>query len=234
MKKLILTGISLFIIGAAQAQDRDNQEYKDGMDDGVDVTRVLHSTNCIAARNVIAISPFQFTENGVGVGLSYERSLDEAGYISLYVPIMATFKNRSDFNYYYYGNGANNNMYYAMPGVKFYPTRMGKVKYAIGPSAVIAFGHKDNYLPKMYDPYVTNYYNGGYVTYPYPYYNYNFGTDRFLLGMMLNNSLNFNPTPHFYAGIEFGFGFTFIDRVGGYETGTKGLAQGAFKVGYRF
>jgi hypothetical protein len=221
MKKLILTGLSLFIIGAAQAQDRGNQEYKDGMDDGADVSAVLHSTGCIAGRNVIAVAPFQFSENGVGFGLSYEHTMDEQGYISFYLPAIATFNLGQD-NYHssYYGSNRNNVMFYAMPGVKFYPTRMGKVKYAIGPSFVVGVGQKDDYY-RVYDPYLTS-----------TYYAYN--SDRFLLGMMLNNSLNINPTPHLYVGAEFGFGFTYFDRIGGYNRGITGLVQGSFKVGYRF
>jgi hypothetical protein len=175
----------------------------------------------------IALSPFQYTESGVGVGLSYERAIDHEGMLSVYVPAIASFRLRNnDYNSpYYYGYGYNNETNYLvtlMPGVKFYPTGMGRVKYAVGPNAVIGYGRRT-----MYDNYV---YTPLYSSYP-PYY----GTyERWMLGMMINNSVNVNATPHLYIGAEMGFGFSYFDNIGGINYGVRFLTQGAFKVGYTF
>jgi hypothetical protein len=236
MKGLLITALSLLLVGATYAQDND------GDDDGITSERTaldgsprptghMHETMNWRHYTTLAIAPLQYTENGVGLGLSYERALDHEGIISLYMPVMGTFnlKNRYNDNYYYnYNNnynGNNNNqasvMFYAMPGVKFYPTGMGRVKYAVGPNAVVGVGQKAEYN-NMYDP----------------YYSYNYSSygvyNRFLLGMMVNNSLNINATPHLYIGAEMGFGFTYYDRVGNYNRGVTFLTQGNFKMGYTF
>ena len=57
---------------------------------------------------------------------------------------------------------------------------------------------------------------------------------HFLVGMMVNNSLNVNPSEHLYIGLELGLGFTYIDKVNDIKQGANPLVQGAFKVGYRF
>jgi hypothetical protein len=110
-------------------------------------------------------------------------------------------------------------MFYLMPGIKIYPTGgFGKVKYAIGPSLVVADGTKTG---EIYDPY----YGGT---------NQFISEDHFMLGMMVNQSVNINPTPRLYLGSEFGFGFTYINSLAGINQTTAGLVQFSFKVGYRF
>ena len=104
-----------------------------------------------------------------------------------------------------------------MPGIKIYPTGCyGMAKYAIGPSLVIADGRRTN---SYYDPY---------------YYSFTSTEDHFVLGMMINQSLNISPTPHLYLGTEMGLGFSYINNVGGVAQGTEALFQFNFKIGYRF
>jgi hypothetical protein len=166
--------------------------------------------------NLITVAPFQFTENGVGFSFSYERTLDKEGMISFYVPVITTFNLTNNG----YNNNNNNNpnatMFYAMPGVKIYPTGMGKIRYALGASAVVGVGDKR----------VDDYYSSGYYQ--------SVLKDHFLVGMMVNNSLNVNPSSHLYIGLELGLGFTYIDNVDGIRQGANPLVQGGFKVGYRF
>ncbi|MES2702466.1 MAG: hypothetical protein V4649_07500 [Bacteroidota bacterium] len=220
-KKLLLAAASVVLFGfGAAAQDRTNMEHKDGMDeaDAPPVNVRIRKTMNLYSRDLISLHPFQYSENGVGVGISYEHSLDHDGYLAFYAPFIGTFNlNR---NTGYYGDqGHNDMMLYAMPGIKFYPTGLGKCKYAIGPSAVVGWGQE---TPR-------NYYS------PYPYVSYDPGTqDRFLFGMMINNSLNINPTPRLHVGLEMGFGFTYFDKIGGVNYGATFLTQGSFKIGYRF
>jgi hypothetical protein len=113
-------------------------------------------------------------------------------------------------------NGHQDMMLYAMPGIKIYPTgSFGTVRYAVGPSLVIASGEK-SYVPNSL-------YNPAYHT-----------DTHFMLGMVVNNSLNINPNPHVYLGLELGMGFTYLNRVAGLNQDTNFLIQGAFKVGFRF
>lgn len=231
MKKLIAAAFSMLLFSASYAQENSDDDGilnekigRDGSpmptyhEEGPHQGHWSHLTT-------IALSPFQYTESGVGAGLSYERALDHDGILSVYVPVIASFRLRTNNNYspYYYGgyNNTTNYMFSAMPGVKFYPTGMGKVKYAVGPNAVIGYGQRTMY-DNYYDPltYSTSYYAGTY--------------DRWILGMMINNSLNVNATPHLYIGAEMGFGFTYFDNIGGINYGVKFLTQGAFKIGYTF
>jgi hypothetical protein len=168
--------------------------------------------------NVVAIAPLQFTENGLGFSFSYERAVDKQGIIAFYLPVILTF-NLANGSYYNYNTGVQENghqdmMFYVMPGVKLYPTgSFGRVRYGIGPSLVIATGEKS-----------FNDYNTG----------FNVIQTHTMLGMIINNSLNINPNAHIHMGLELGLGFSYLNRVGGINQETKFLAQGGFKIGYRF
>lgn len=171
--------------------------------------------------NLVALAPVQFTENGLGFSLSYERVLDKTGIIAFSMPVAATF-NLNNGTYYNnatgtYTNGNQDAMYYAMPGIKLYPTGCyGRVRYGIGPSVVVATGQKSSVV---YDTYGNM--------------NYQAQTHT-ILGMMINNSLNINPSAHIYLGFELGLGFTYLNKVGGLNQNTNGIVEGSFKVGYRF
>lgn len=173
--------------------------------------------------DVLALAPIQFTENGLGVALSYERAIDKDGIVAFYLPVIATW-NLSNSTYIDNNTGQTVNghadmMAYAMPGIKIYPTgSYGVVRYSVGPSLVIGAGQRSN---QIYDPYSNP--TSQYVT-----------QQHFVLGIMVNNSLNINPSPHVYLGLDFGFGFTYMDRIAGLNQNTSGLVQGGFKIGYRF
>lgn len=233
MKGLLITACSLFLFGATYAQDNksDNRSDDDatstnvGTMDGMPAPNHRHYHTELPWNHVstIALAPFQYSENGVGVGLSWEKALDEDGIVSVYVPLIATWNlNKRNNDYYYYGNSQNhtNSMYYLMPGIKFYPTGMGRVKYAVGPSAVVGVGQKMN--DNVYYPYYSSYASYGTME------------NRFLFGMMINNSLNVNATPRLYIGAEMGLGFSYFDRVNNINHGMTFLTQGSFKIGYTF
>ncbi|MCW3121183.1 MAG: hypothetical protein JWQ38_675 [Flavipsychrobacter sp.] len=178
------------------------------------------------AENVLAIAPIQLSENGVaGLGFSYERSLDKAGIIALYVPLSVVMNTNSEQRL---GSNAHYNdpMVYVMPGLKIYPTgNQGLAKYAIGPSIVFATGQRTESIDYYY-AYPYSSYAPVYPTYITRQHN--------ILGMMINQSLNINPTPHLYVGTEFGFGFSYLNKLDGITQQTTGLVQFSFKVGYRF
>jgi hypothetical protein len=205
-KNLLLTALSLSLCGAVQAQ---RGEY---------------------GKNILSASPMSVTDRGVGFGLGYERSLDNKGIFSLNLPVIYAF-NVDDDQYYNYTPGVYDRveyMLYAYPGVKIYPTgAFGKVRYGVGPSLVIAAG-------QQYD-------DRGYYNYPNPYdpndpwqtWGPRYGS-RFMLGTMINNSLNINPTSHLYLGLELGLGVTYLNTFEGRNFGTDPLVQLSFRIGYRF
>lgn len=161
---------------------------------------------------MLAIAPFQCTDNGIGTSITYERTIDKTGYLSFYLPAIATYNITGQYN-----NGGNkpNSMYYIMPGIKFYPTtNQGRAKYAFGPSLVLGTG-------KVYD--------NSNLNYPVPP-----GSTRKEVGIMFNNSINTSPTPHFFIGTELGMGGTYVNKVDGIEQGARFLIQFGFRMGYRF
>lgn len=192
---------------AAMAQDRmpaGNDRYDD------------HNAYRIRSLrpNILAFAPIQFTENGVaGFSVSYERAIDSRSIVAFYLPAVLEF-NLANTQQTGNTNGNSDPMFYLMPGIKLYPTGgFGRMaKYAIGPSLVIADGQRT----------VPDYY-GGYDI-----------QSHFLLGILVNQSVNISPTPWFYVGCEFGLGFTYIDKVGGISQGTKPLVNFNFKIGLRY
>ncbi len=173
--------------------------------------------------NIISVIPFQFTENGLGFGASYERIVDKKGMIAVYIPVMATFNvansNRIyDYNTGNYSTGKADAMYYAMPGIKFYPTGShGIIKYAVGLSAVVANGKMSTDLTNLHGLNVTEKVS-----------------PHFIAGGMLQNSVNVNTGKNVYMGAEVGVGSSFVNRSGNSDLGNKFLIQGGLKVGYRF
>lgn len=210
----------------------ENDTYKERMHNSMDSRekgRDRRNRNSMKyGDNILAIAPLQVSEDGVGIGLSYERVLDKKGIVSFYFPVVYTFTGDGNDDYYY-GRGSDNlNNVYFMPGLKIYPTgSKGIVKYSIGPSLLFAVGeaYRDDYY------YASPYYYGSY----YPYgYDYMRKDTRFTFGMMINNTLNVNPTEHLHMGLELGLGVSYIHAVGGIRQETIALAQFGFKVGYRF
>ena len=160
-------------------------------------------------RRLVSVAPLAFSENGVGFAVSYEQNIDRQGIVAFQLPLLATFnvaKNNAANGY------KNDPMVYFIPGIKFYPTgSYGPMKYAIGPSLLLGVGSKSTYN------------NGSYPS-----------EGKFVLGIILDNSLNMFLTPRFYLGFNLGFGFSYINILGENNKGVTGLAQGSFKLGYRF
>ena len=202
IKNVVLSSLSLLIFGSATAQFK--AEY---------------------GNNILAVSPLQVSNPGVGFGISYERDLDKKGIVSLYLPLAISFANTDNYNNYYYSYPYPSVKYttgFFMPGLKFYPTgSKGKVKYAVGPNLAIVAGQRPVATPVI-------------LIYPGPTEIYSM-KNRFSLGTMVFNSLNINPTPHLNIGLEMGMGVSYIDMTDGVNTGMMPfLFQLNAKIGYRF
>ncbi len=55
--------------------------------------------------DIIAVMPLQFTENGLGFGVSYERVIDKKGMFAFFVPVMVTFDVANSNRIYDYNTG---------------------------------------------------------------------------------------------------------------------------------
>ncbi len=217
IRKIAFALLPLFLATASMAQEKAETE------EDAPAKAACNTSCCKNGNKVWYVSPIKFTENGVGLELGYEHGIDKAGIVAYNLPLVATFNlAHDDLNM---GN-KQDAMVYFMPGIKFYPTSAyGKVKYAIGPSLVVGAGQQTDRIDYYYDPYGNIYpYNGNhtYIT-----------RDKFLLGVLINNSLNINPSAHFTLGLDFGFGFTYINTLDGVTQNMRGLVQGGFKMGYR-
>lgn len=221
--------------GPTYTIDKDDVAKIEYPNDAVDIFRELDEVKREKnrnkyGRNLIAIAPIQVTE-GIGLGVSYERILDENGIVSFHLPVTIAFTNQEYPDAYsstytgrgYYGSVTNNfPTYMVMPGIRIYPTSaFGVVRYSLGPNFIIGTGKR--YL----DEYV--YDNIGNITDTVVGYK-----DRFLLGVAVTNSLNINPTKHLYLGMDMGLGFTYMNRIDGRTRNTAPLINFAFKIGYRF
>lgn len=175
---------------------------------------------------LFSFAPIVMTEHGMGMGLSYEMGLDDKGFVALNLPVTVSVDANGNspytiYNRNYWGGRSipTSTMYYFNPGIKFYPAScFGKVKYSLTPSMVIAYEHRRT------DTY-TQLYNAEYTT-----------AGPLVLGFMITNSLNMNPTKHFYLGLDLGIGATYLTPKGGPDNYTviSSMNQFAFKLGYRF
>jgi len=178
-------------------------------------------------KNILAFAPMQMTDQSVaGVGVHYERFLDDKGVFSFYLPIAVSFFD-DNVNSYVSGVSITKNasriFTYAYPGVKIYPAGSHRrVTYSIGPS--LGFGFGTLYKPSnSYDT------SSGITTTTYK------EGSVFKMGFMLNNGLNIQATPKFYLGLEFGMGIFYYDNADpNYTIGNSPMVQFNFKMGYRF
>lgn len=187
--------------------------------------------------NLLSITPGAYTValdgsiNDPGIGICYERLLDDKGHISFNLPVIISFSSNKDYNstIFVYGGSyypGSNNKYTSfnfMPGMKFYPARNNeKVRYAIGLSFFTMFGGEPYYV---YD-------NNSNQTNPEAKFNYT------MYGFMITNSVNISATKHVFFAIEANGGIPVSDNRRQGSTAADNLflpwMQYLFKVGYRF
>jgi len=196
--------------------------------------KALRGNSMAYGRNTLSLSPVHMTNtSAVGFGISYERALDKNSIISLYIPLVYSFKN-NDGTYYNYSNGWSrddrSNMVWLYPGAKIYPTGSnGVVRYAVGPMLAFGTGNRkyttndwdaqsQNYVATRHDEHVT------------------------VMGFMVNNSLNIQPTPRLHMGLELALGIPYYtdESSNTYPYYTHNtyddvpLVQFNFNVGFRF
>jgi hypothetical protein len=184
-------------------------------------------------KNILSLSPVHMTNtSATGFGISYERVLDKNTILSLYFPVAYSFKsNNSSYN----SSPAKNekdksSMLWLYPSLKIYPTgSTGIIRYSVGPMFAIGTGNH-SYHRQIYDPGTGNY-----------VYQKN-SEGLFVLGLLVNNSLNIQPTPKIHLGLELGLGIPYYsnenDNSGSYyyndTYSDEPIVQFNFNIGYRF
>ncbi|WP_353721405.1 hypothetical protein [Dyadobacter sp. 676] len=176
-------------------------------------------------KNKIDVSPFKALDSGPGFGISYERILGKNGYFGLLLPFTITV---ADSYYFPMGSENSNNeeMYYFSPSLKVYPFGQKRVTYAVGPTLYAGMGKRwNNYTD--YDP-ATQVYTSREEE-----------RERFRMGMIVNNYVNFQITKHFQIGLNAGVGPRYIDRekFGSKVYKTRGMeitGEFNFNLGFRF
>jgi len=214
MRPLICLALALLTASAAFAQRPHDMRMKPESDP---------SSNNSYGKNIISFAPLQMTDvSPAGIGLCYERVLDQNYRFSFYLPIAISFNRNSDYNPNTGMREKHNNTFvYFYPGLKITPFGSDRVfSYSVGPSLAIGFG-KENYYDYVYNPYTGTYEN--------QYHNEQIS--RF--GFLINNGLNVQITPHFYMGTELGLGIRYFDSSDYYDD-FEPMVQFNFKLGYRF
>lgn len=178
--------------------------------------------------NILRLSPITAMDVGVGFGLSYERILDRQQMIGLILPFHLLLENDGDA-FFNGNNGEHDNThayFYFTPGLKIYPFGQRRVTYAVGPSLMLGYGGGKEWR-----------YDG-----------MNYGSvdvEKFRLGMLVNNYVNFQIGPSFNLGLELGLGVRYLDRetteykFPPYNTytvnnGIEATGQFSMTLGFRF
>ena len=204
-------------------QDVVKIKYQNGSEDifeenndriGVTSSNINNRTKTAINNNIVSFAPIEFSDNGYGVGLSFERLLDKTGWVSLFVPAYLTFSSRSikNFNTGQY-DIHHSPMFYLAPGIKIYTNLNStrKAKYSICPSLVFATGSGYNSE------------NGDVAE-----------QSRTQMGAMVSFGWNYFPSNHLYMGFDLGLGATYTNSYGGQTAGTTGLSHASLRVGYRY
>lgn len=173
-------------------------------------------------KNIVSFSPITIGDEGVGVGIAYERALDAGRLLSLYLPFGISYASPDNSSAFSSNVLARSRTVYQFaPGLRIYPTgNRGKARYAVGPQLCWDAGEKWTATPRE-------------TTTGTRYYLLEHHSVQ-KLGIMVNNSLNLYPSPNVYMGFDVGMGASFSHRLSGKEAGVKHLYQCAFRVGYRF
>lgn len=159
-----------------------------------------------------------FAYGGVGLGIGYERLLDDEGKLGLNLPVYMGLTNSSDGSM----NVTTNTTFMFNPGVKFYPMGQRRVTYGIGASLFGSVGNRDEYV----------YFNNGARRLV--------NKNEVRAGMLVNNSVQFNIGKKFNLGLDLGLGPSYLNhsnnRTTGerYSDGIEFMASFGFHLGFRF
>lgn len=201
-------------------------EYADGRSDfrtPIPNPHYVKSFDTVANpyNNILTAAILNINDEGFGMGLAYERLIDEKGYYSFYLPVNIAFMAPGKSNGEVPATENNKSIIQVLPGIKFYPTgNRGRVRYAFGPQFSFETG-RTVLERKRGSSTGTEYY----------------AMERHTVkkyGVLLNNSLNVLLQPQIYFGLDFGIGCTYRYMLSNEPYGSRVLAQFNLRFGYRF
>jgi hypothetical protein len=189
-------------------------------------------------KNMLSLIPMMLSSDdvvyGTGgamqIGICYERVMDEKGRFTLEVPFHLSISSGAGNDIYsngsYFSVKSSGPVWNFAPGFKISPRGNFRIfSYAVGPSFIFV-GGKQTREENIYDPQTGNYHLVE-----------KSGTN-FLYGFMVNNSLDFNPIPHFYLSLELGLGMPYIHTFDGkrdtFNNSNGPIFRFGLKMGYRF
>lgn len=204
---------------------------------GVVAAQETPVAKALYGKNIISLAPLQMSNSStMGIGVQYERILDKAGIISFYLPAIYASITKE---YYNTSKGKNDNahgqMAWVYPGIKIYPTsNMRRVSYGVGPSLAIGAGNvpvinSTMVSTRVFDPNMGYYYVNATSTSAST-------VSKFQVGIIINNSINIQPTKNIHIGTELGLGLPYnIDAKGKDDDYNENpIVQFNFNIGYRF
>lgn len=177
--------------------------------------------------NSLRIAPLTTFYDGTGGGLSYGRILDKTGRWELNIPVYIGLRTSGQgyYNGITYGSDANNYAILFSPGVRYYVLRKPRFNYGIGIALFGATGSDDF---RVYD------WNN-----PTSSYELMKGS-MYRMGMLVQNSFDFNITDRMFIGAEIGLGPSYINHTKNKTTGYSRttwfefMPQATFNIGFRF
>jgi hypothetical protein len=210
----------------------NGSEERFGDDEQLRPVRKRTTENYQYGKNILSMAPIWMTNTSpIGLALSYERVFGKEGIWSFILPVAYSFNSQS--TYLSSADNRKSTMLWAYPGAKFYIAKRqdGKAAFALGIGFPVGMGRIEEDR-MIFDP-VTQ-------TSSYTHLQNNIS----LLGVMMQPSLNIQPTEKIALAIDFGVGFPYTVKqsLGAgnnlgmdipYTSGTP-LVNFGFKIGYRF
>lgn len=204
MKKAILTLLTLAVTFVSFAKENNNNNNK----------------SVSYGSNLLSFAPISVIDRGMGIGLTYERMLDQEQKVSFVLPLDLVFVDpniSSDDSKVFYT--------YLSPGVIFYPAGLRKINYGIGTNLMLGYGSGSEWV-------FDNQWNNQMLT----------EFTNFRMGMMVNNYLLMNIKHNLSLSLNFGMGLRYINSynytVQGFGNNNSNvvdvIGQFKFQFGYRF
>lgn len=169
-------------------------------------------------KNNIKFYPLSaFAYGGVGLGVGYERLMDNEGKFGLNLPVYIGLTNDNSGTM----DVGTNTTFMFSPGIKFYPGGQRRVTYGIGASLFGSWGRSNEYL---------YFSNGSRML---------INEDAIRAGMLVNNSIQFNIGQKFNIGLDLGLGPSYVNQLSRsdgykYSEGIQFMANFGFHLGFRF
>lgn len=206
MKKLFnsLIALILFVsVGQAAAQNNDHKP------------------------NHVGIYPITVTNDGVGLGVFFERDIGTSRNATFILPVKFVIQSYDEWYYGHQMPGYDitryKNFVEFAPGFKFYPGNRERVAvFAVGPSLYYSYGTYDFFKDVMNDPVA-------------PLEREYFNRKSHSLGILGNGYLDITISKQFVMGVQLGLGVNYIKRdIDTYSDGTKKSIQSIFQPAGQF